>query len=104
MVLGALMKEKARRRGFLEGWAETYGQSPDSPEAYEALSKWLEKRSLVGGYGTPSSARARSEGKAEGVAIGKAAANKDWRAWLQRKEETEAKDRPFNEPPPDVKS
>ena len=102
MVLGALMKEKARRQGYLEGWAETHSKSHDSPEAYEALSKWLEHRALAEGYSMPPSARARSEGKAEGIVIGKAAANKAWRGWLERKAEAESKGQPFNEPAPDA--
>lgn len=102
MVLGALMKEKARRQGYLEGWAETHGKSPDSPEAYEALSKWLEHRALAEGYSMPPSARARSEGKAEGIAIGKAEANKAWREWLGRKAEAESKGQLFDEPTPDT--
>lgn len=93
MVLGALTKEKARRQGFLEGWAKTHGKSPASPEAYEALSKWLEQRALAEGYGMPSSARARIEGKAE--------TNKAWREWLKRKTEAESKGQLFNEPAPD---
>lgn len=102
MVLGALTKEKARRQGFLEGWAKTHGKSPASPEAYEALSKWLEQRALAEGYGMPSSARARIEGKAEGIAIGKAETNKAWREWLKRKTEAESKGQLFNEPAPDA--
>jgi hypothetical protein len=102
MVLGALLKEKARRRGFLEGWAKESGQSPTHPNssaAYEALSEWLEPRALADGYSMPSSARARSEGKA----AGKSEADKAWRAWLSRRAVAEANGELFNELPPDGK-
>jgi hypothetical protein len=99
MVLGAMMKEKARRKGFLEGWAKTNGQSPDSPSAYEALSEWLERRALIEGYSMPNSARARREGKA----AGKAEANQVWRAWLNRRAAAQSAGELFNELPPDGK-
>ena len=99
MVLGALIKEKARRRGFLEGWAKENGQSPNSPAAYEALSQWLERRALADGYSMPNSARTRREG----LVAGKTEANQAWRAWLNRRIVAEANGELFNELPPDGK-
>ena len=45
--------------------------------------------------------KARTEGHAKGRAEGRAEANKEWREWLRRKEESEANGQPFNEMPPD---
>ena len=62
MVLGAMMKRKARTEGKAQGIAE---------------------------------------GKERGLAEGRAEMNLQWRAWLQRKSEAEANGAAFSEPPPD---
>ena len=50
--------------------------------------------------------KARTEGKAQGIAegkeLGRAETNSQWRAWLQRKSEAEASGADFTEPPPDA--
>ena len=44
--------------------------------------------------------KARTEGRAQGIAEGRAEANQAWSEWLRRKEESEARGEPFNEPTP----
>ena len=45
-------------------------------------------------------ARGRVDGIMEGKAQGKAAANRLWREWNQRRIDAAANNRPFDEPPP----
>ena len=70
MVLGALMKRKARKEGRAEGLDE----------------------GLTKGH---------SQGFDEGLTKGRAGANREWRAWLERKTAAETAGHPFHEPPPD---
>ena len=51
------------------------------------LKKWIEER-------------ARQEGRDEGRQEGEERANQRWEAWLQRRDEAEANNLPFDEPPP----
>ena len=74
MVLGALMKRKARKEGRNEGRAE-------------GLDEGLTK--------------GHSQGFDEGLTKGRAGANREWRAWLERKTAAETAGHPFHEPPPD---
>ncbi len=41
-----------------------------------------------------------AEGRAEVQADARAANNQEWRDWLQRRADAEAKGEPFDEPPP----
>ena len=66
MVLGALMKRKARKEGRIQG-----------------LDEGLTK------------------GHAQGLDEGRTGANRQWRAWLERKTAAESAGHPFHEPPPD---
>ena len=66
MVLGAMMKRKARTEGKAQGIAE-----------------------------------GKEQGIAEGKAMGRMEMNSQWRAWLQRKSEAESNGAVFTEPPPD---
>ena len=78
MVLGALMKRKARKEGRAEGLDEglTKGHA-------QGLDEGLTK------------------GHAQGLDEGRAGANREWRAWLERKTTAETAGHPFHEPPPD---
>ena len=67
MVLGAMMKRKARTEGKAQGIAE-----------------------------------GKELGIAQGKELGRAETNSQWRAWLQRKSEAEASGTAFTEPPPDA--
>ena len=55
------------------------------------LKKWIEERAREEG---------RQEGLAEGEERGQKAERKRWEIWLQRREEAEANNQPFDEPPP----
>ena len=41
-----------------------------------------------------------ARGRAEGVKIGRAAAQAEWQEWNRRRMDAEARSRPFDEPPP----
>ena len=45
-------------------------------------------------------ARARAEGRSEGLAEGFQGANAEWIEWFKRKDAAEAASEPFNEPSP----
>ena len=51
------------------------------------LKKWIEER-------------ARQEGLAEGEERGQKAERQRWETWLKRRNDAEANNQPFNEPPP----
>ena len=51
------------------------------------LKKWIEER-------------ARQEGLAEGEERGQKAERQRWETWLQRRNDAEANNQPFDEPPP----
>ena len=76
MVIGALIKRKARTEGKAQGIAEGIAQG--------------EERGLA-------------VGEERGLARGKAEMNAQWRAWLQRKSDAEANGAAFTEPPPDAR-
>lgn len=78
MVLGAMMKRKARTEGKAQGIAE--GKEQGIAEGI---------------------AQGKERGIAEGKAMGRAEMNSQWRAWLQRKSDAEANGAVFTEPPPD---
>ena len=80
MVIGALIKRKARIEGIEQGIAE-------GKEQGIALG---EERGLA-------------QGEERGIARGKAEMNAQWRAWLQRKSDAEANGATFTEPPPDAR-
>ncbi len=42
----------------------------------------------------------RAEGRVEGRVAGRAEERAEWEAWLMRRNEAEANNRPFDEPPP----
>ena len=44
--------------------------------------------------------KAKSEGRAAGIAAGKAAERRNWVSWNARRKEAEAQGLPFDEPPP----
>ena len=55
------------------------------------LKKWIEERARREG---------RQEGLAEGEERGQKAERQRWEAWLRRRNEAEANNQPFDEPPP----
>ena len=70
------------------------------------FQKWADKKFRE--WDERREAKARTEGyaqgvaeaRAEGYAQGVAEVNKEWRDWLTRYEEAEARGEEFNEPPP----
>ena len=90
MVLGALMKRKARKEGRIQGLDEGLTKGHAQGRA-EGLDEGL----------TKGHAQGLDEGRAEGVAEGRTGANRQWRAWLERKTAAETAGHPFHEPPPD---
>ena len=86
MVLGALMKRKARKEGRNEGRAEGLD---------EGLTKGHAQGVVEG------RAEGLTKGHAQGLDEGRTDANRKWRAWLERKTAAETAGHPFHEPPPD---
>ena len=80
MVIGALIKRKARIEGKAEGIAEGIARG--------------EERGIAEG---------EERGIARGKEMGMAEMNAQWRAWLHRKSEAEANGVVFTEPPPDAR-
>ncbi len=56
----------------------------------DAVNDWLEKRHQ----------KARAEGIAQGEAEGRAAERAQWRDWYNRWQDAQARNEPFDEPPP----
>ena len=94
MVLGALMKRKARKEGRIQGLDEglTKGHA-------QGLDEGLTKGHTQGR--AEGLDEGLTKGRAEGVAEGRTGANRQWRAWLERKTAAETAGQPFHEPPPD---
>ena len=90
MVLGALMKRKARTEGREQGRAEGKAEGKAEGRAEGKAEGRAEGR-----------AEGKAEGHAEGKAAGTAEANMAWREWLRRKEQAEAAGQTFGEPAPD---
>ena len=57
-------------------------------------------QSLVNTFVKPVIERHQKVGRAQGIAEGAQAQNELWHAWLRRKEQAEAQELEFNEPPP----
>ena len=55
---------------------------------------------IVNRFVLPVIAEHKATGRAEGQAEARAANNQEWRDWLQRRDDAEAKGEPFDEPPP----
>ena len=48
----------------------------------------------------PAVKKLKEQGRAEGRVEGRAEERAEWEAWLMRRNEAEANNRPFDEPPP----
>ena len=59
--------------------------------AQTIIRKWIQ----------PGMDRMIAEGSADAIAATAAAKNKEWRAWLDRRDTALAKGQPFHEPAPD---
>ena len=94
MVLGALMKRKARKEGRIQGLDEglTKGHA-------QGLDEGLTKGHTQGR--AEGLDEGLTKGRAQGVVEGRTGANRQWRAWLERKTAAETAGHPFHEPPPD---
>ena len=67
----------------------------EGPNTVMVVAHYITERWL-----TPLRERIREEARARGRAEGEAQKQADWEAWNERRIEAEAKDEPFDEPPP----
>lgn len=96
MVLGALIKRKARLEGEERGIA--LGEERGIARGKEQGIAEGEERGIARGK-----EQGIALGEERGIARGKAEMNAQWRAWLHRKSEAEANGAVFTEPPPDAR-
>ena len=120
MVIGAMMKRKARTEGKAEGIAEgkergiaigkergiAIGKERGIAIGEERGIAIGEERGIAIGEERGiaiGKERGIAKGEERGIARGKAEMNAEWRAWLHRKSEAEANGAVFSEPPPDAR-
>ena len=99
MVLGAMMKRKARTEGKAQGIAE--GKELGIAQGKELGIAQGKELGIAQGKEL-GIAQGKERGIVEGKELGRAETNSQWRAWLQRKSEAEANGAAFTEPPPDA--
>ena len=99
---GAAITAMSVMLGFAIAHAAAFGLALMTAEmtgGIMVIADWLRTK-LVAPLQESLREEGRVEGRAEGHAEGHAEANSNWRAWLRRRQEAEARGEQFNEPEP----